>query len=131
MSEHPQVARRRAYLEAFAQGDLSTVRDYFSDDVVWHVAGKHPLSGDYRGKDALIAYFERVREMTGGSLTFEATGILGNDDHVATFLRVRGQRDDRTLDVEMADMLRVGPDGRWTEFWSMPDDQDAVDAFWS
>lgn len=51
---------------------------------------------------------------TSDSLTLEPTGILGNDDHAATFLRVRGQRGDRTLDIETADMLRVGPAIRWS-----------------
>lgn len=131
MSEHPQVARRRAYLEAFSRGEFDAVRDYFAEDVVWHVAGNHPLSGDYRGRDALLAYFTKVRELTDGTLTLEPTGILGNDDHVATFLRVHGRRGERELNVVMADMIKVGPDGAWTEFWSMPDDQDAVDVFWS
>jgi hypothetical protein len=31
----------------------------------------------------------------------------------------------------MAEMMEVRPDGLWSEFWSMPDDQASVDAFWS
>ncbi len=37
----------------------------------------------------------------------------------------------RSLDIEMAETFTVRPDGTWSEFWSMPDDQEAVDAFWS
>jgi ketosteroid isomerase-like protein len=129
MSEHPQVTRRREYLDAFAKGDLDAMRDFFTDDVVWHVAGSHPLSGDYRGKEALFDYFARSRGQA--SLELEPTGILGNDQHVATFLKVRGTRGEKAMEVEMCDMLRVGPDGRWEEFWSMPDDQATVDEFWS
>jgi hypothetical protein len=44
---------------------------------------------------------------------------------------VRGRRGDRSLDIEMAEVVEVGPDGRWTEFYAMPDDQSAVDEFWS
>ncbi|MGN6721384.1 MAG: nuclear transport factor 2 family protein [Marmoricola sp.] len=128
MTEHEQVGRRREYLAAFERGDMDSVRGFFSDDVVWHVAGSHPLSGDYRGTDALIDYFTRVR--AEADLTFEPLGILANDRHVASFLRIRGTRAGKTLDIESCDMLRVGPDGRWEEFWSMPDDQASVNEFW-
>jgi ketosteroid isomerase-like protein len=129
MSEHPQVTRTRAYFDAFANGDAGAMRDFFSDDIVWHVAGDHPLSGDYAGKDALLDYFAKTSEQA--ELTLEPTGIIGNDRHVAIFLRVAGRRGEKTMQVEMCEMVRLGPDGRWTEFWAMPDDQGAVDAFWS
>lgn len=40
----------------YAARYMVSLRDFFTDDVVWHVAGKHPLSGDYRGKDSLVGY---------------------------------------------------------------------------
>ena len=53
-AQHPGVARAREYLATYAARDMVSLRDFFTDDVVWHVAGKHPLSGDYRGKDSLV-----------------------------------------------------------------------------
>lgn len=131
MSEHPQATRTREFLDAFGRGELESLGAFFSEDVVWHVGGSHPLSGDYVGRDALVAYFLRARDESGGSLRLAPSAILANDEHVALFLRVTGERDGRTLDVEMAEMMEVRPDGLWSEFWSMPDDQASVDAFWS
>lgn len=131
MSESVQVQRTREFLDTFARGELDAVGAYFSEDVVWHVAGKHPLSGDYVGRDALIAYFKHAGAESGGSLKLEPSGILANDEHVALFLRVTGERNGKTLDVEMAEVMTVGPDGLWTEFFAMPDDQASVDEFWS
>lgn len=131
MAEHPAVSQARAYLDTYGQGDLEALRAFFVDDVVWHVGGNHPLSGDYRGKESLFAYLRDVRESTGGSLALTPEAVLGNDRHVAMFVRVQGERNDKTLDVSMAEMVTVAPDGRWSEFWAMADDQDAVDAFWS
>ena len=56
--------------------------------------------------------------------------ILASDKHTSMYVRVTGTRDGRSLDVTLAEALTVGPDGRWTEFWSLAEDQDAVDAFW-
>jgi uncharacterized protein len=129
--EHPNVTRTREYLDTYAKGDLEALREYFSDDVVWHVAGNHALSGDYFGKDELIAYFREARELAGGSLTLEPSSIMANDEHVVVMLRVTGERNGKSLDIEMAEAMTIRPDGTWSEFWAMPDDQASVDEFWS
>ena len=130
-SEHPGVARAREYLATYAARDMASLRNFFTDDVVWHVAGKHPLSGDYRGKDSLVDYFTRVDEVTSGTIAMEVESILASDRHIAMFMHVHGTRNGKVLDERMAEMFDVEPDGRWSEFWAMADDQKAVDAFWS
>ncbi|HJP66654.1 MAG TPA: nuclear transport factor 2 family protein [Actinomycetota bacterium] len=129
--EHPGVSRVREYLDTFAAQDMDRLREFFADDIVWHVAGDHPLSGDYRGKDALFDYFARVREMTGGTLTLEPQSILASDNHTAMFTRVQAQREGKQMDVVLAQAFDVGRDGRWTEYYALANDQAAVDAFWS
>ena len=73
----------RGSIDAFNRGDMEALRDFYADDVLWHVAGKHGLSGDYRGRDELIAYFKRVLDLTGGSLKLESEAILASDQHTA------------------------------------------------
>lgn len=131
MDEHPGVQRAKEYVDRFAQGDLGGLRDFYSDDVVWHVGGRHPLSGDYQGREALFGYFEKVRELTGGSIRLVPESIIASDRYTAMFTRVTAQRNDNNLDVVLAQIYRNGPDGRWNEYWAVADDQEAVDAFWS
>ena len=47
--------------------------------------------------------------------------------------RTKGKqrRDGHYLDVELVEVFKIGTAGRWSEFWSMADDQSQVDAFWS
>jgi hypothetical protein len=45
------------------------------------------------------------------------------------FTHVTAEHDDRTLDVMMADAMRFGPDGRVVEYWTLSNDQAAVDSF--
>jgi ketosteroid isomerase-like protein len=67
VAEHPNAALLREAISVFNRGDFDAYRAYFTEDVVWHVGGNHPLSGDYRGRDAIFEYFETVRGLTSGA----------------------------------------------------------------
>lgn len=107
------------------------MRDVLAPDILWHVGGNHPLSGDYQGQDAVVDYFDRIRQLTTGSLRVEPVEILANDRHASIFMNVTAARDDRRMDVLLAEALALDEEGRWHEYWALADDQDAVDAFWS
>jgi uncharacterized protein len=129
--EHAGVAKARSFLDAFARGDEQGMRDYFTDDVAWHVAGSHPLSGDHRGEDELIAHFGRLRDLSDGTYALEPLSLLASDHHTAFFTRATARREGRALDVVLAHVLTVRSDGLWREYWVTADDQDAEDAFWT
>ena len=131
MDEHPGVQRMRDYLARFEAGDFDAVRDFYSPDMVWHVGGDHNLTGDYRGQDALMGYFKNVRELTGGSLRLQPQSILASDKYTGVFTRVHATRDGKTLDALMAQVFKLGTDGRWCEYWATAEDQAHVDEFWS
>lgn len=131
MEEHPNVQRIRDALDAYNAGDLERMRVFIAQDILWHVGGHHPLSGDYRGLDAVLDYYAKVREETGGTLTLEPIDILANDDHGGIFMRVRGERGGRAIDVELAEALTFDEQGRWAEYWALADEQQSVDAFWT
>lgn len=131
MGEHPNAARVREAFAAFNRGDVEGMRPFLAEDIVWHVGGDHPLSGDYRGREEVLAYVARVVELTGGTLAGEPLDILVDDTHAGVFQRVTATRDGRKLDVELAQALTFDDDGRWTEYWALADEQDEVDAFWA
>ena len=132
MDEHRNVERVRDALESFNRGDLDAYRGFFHDDVVWFVRGTHPMAGAYRGVDALFEYFDRAREVTGGSLRIEPLDVVADDRHAGLVARVRGRREDgRDLDIDMTEAFTFADDGRVTEFWALAADQPAVDAFWA
>jgi ketosteroid isomerase-like protein len=130
VAEHPNVQRIREALDAYNAGDLERMREFIAEDIVWHVGGDHPLSGDYRGVDAVLDYYARVKEQTGGTLTLEPVDVLANDEHGGIFMRVRGERDGKTIDVELAEALTFDEHGRWAEYWALADEQETVDGFW-
>jgi hypothetical protein len=45
------------------------------------------------------------------------------------FTHITAEQDGTSLDVMMADAMRFGPDGRVVEYWTLSNDQAAVDSF--
>jgi uncharacterized protein len=122
--------RLQAFLDAYAARETEALSASLSPDAVWHVGGTHRFSGDYRGRDAILRYFEETWAETGGSLTLEPLEVMANDRRGSAFLRVTGEREGRTLDVTMAEAFLFAGDGTIQEFWAHANDQDAIDGFW-
>ena len=131
MGEHPNAARVRDGFDAYNRGDFAALRSVLADEILWHVGGDHPLSGDYRGRDAVVNYCAMALESTGGTLKGEPLEILANERHAGVFQRITAERDGKRLDVVLAQALTLDDEGRWTEYWAMADRQDEVDAFWA
>jgi uncharacterized protein len=100
-----------------------------ADDVVCHWPGRSSVSGVYRGRAAAQGLFGGFGQLTGGRLHVEPLDILEGEDHLMSFTHVTAVREGEELDVLMADAMRFGPDGRVVEFWTLSNDQDAVDRF--
>jgi uncharacterized protein len=127
---HPNVDLLQGFLDAYGANDRDAVGTSLAEDAVWHVGGTHRFSGDYRGRDAILDYFERVGSETGGTLRLEPIEVMANEHRGAAFLRVTGEREGKRLDVTMAEAFQFDGEGRIREFWAHATDQDAIDAFW-
>jgi uncharacterized protein len=130
VAEHPNAARVREAFAAYDRGDFERLGSFLADGIVWHVGGNHPLSGDYRGRDAVVEYCAKAQSLTGGSLRGEQLGVLVNDRHAGVFNHVTGERGGRSLDAVLAQAITFDDEGRWTEYWALANEQDEVDAFW-
>jgi ketosteroid isomerase-like protein len=128
--DHRNEDLAQRFLDAYGRLDFQALDTLLTDDVLWHVGGDHPLSGDYRGRQAVLDYFAKVQSLTSQTLTLDPIEILAGGGFGAIFLRVRAEREGRSLDVTMAEAFRA-EDGRLAEFWATADDQEAVDRFWS
>lgn len=100
-----------------------------ADDVVWHWPGRSSVAGDYRGREAALGLLQGFLQLTAGQLRVEPMDILEGRDHLMSFTHVTAEREGDSLDVIMADAMRFGPDGRVVEYWTLSNDQEAVDRF--
>jgi ketosteroid isomerase-like protein len=115
---------------AFAAADLARLGELFADDILWHVPGRNPLSGDYRGKEQVFALFGKLAEQTGGTFHAEVHDLLANDTHGVGLVTVTATRGDRSLTVNQVNVLHLR-DGKVTEGWIASTDQQAEDEFWA
>ena len=113
----------------YAGGDVEPVAELLADDVVWHVPGTSPISGDHVGKASVIAYFERRRELADHTFVMHPKGLLEDGDALVQLVdgeaMIGGER--RTWST--AGVYRVA-DGRIREVWLVPLDLEAFDAIW-
>ncbi len=129
---HPNVDLLRKGYDAFSNGDLDTIRDeVFSPDMVLHVAGRSPLSGDYRGVDEVFGFFGKLFELSGGTFGVELHDAVANDHHAVGLSSFSGQREGRTLDGAKGVEVYHVQDGRVTEAWFTTEDDYRFDEFWS
>jgi ketosteroid isomerase-like protein len=126
MSEHPNVARIRDGYAAFAAGDLAVLNDLFAEDVHWHEGGRHQLSGEYRGRDAVYGLFGKLMEVTEGSLHQDVHAVFADDEHGVALVTVMASRGSRNIKVDGAHVMHLR-DGKVTEFWDTATDQYAID----
>jgi ketosteroid isomerase-like protein len=128
---HPNEDLAREGYEAFIKADMQKVSDFFADDIVWHIGGRGPLAGDYRGKDEALGFLAKTMEMTGGVFSLEIHDILANDEHAVALVVARGEREGKkTLEDRQAHVLHI-KDGKVAEYWAHPGDQYTIDEFFS
>ena len=117
-------------MAAISQGEVDRFGDLLlGEDVVWHWSGRSSVSGDYRGRAAVLDLLGGFRELTSDRLVVEPIDVLEGESYLMSFTHVTAQKDDDRLDVVMADAMRFGDDGRVVEFWTLSNDQAAVDRF--
>jgi len=126
MAEHPNVARIKDGYAAFAKGDFAVLNDLFAEDLVWHEGGRNQLAGDYRGREAVFAYFGKLMEVTEGSFHLDLHTVFADDEHGVALVVTTASRDGRSIKINDAHIFRMR-EGRVVEFWDASTDQHAYD----
>jgi ketosteroid isomerase-like protein len=117
-SEHPNATAYRQAAAAFRVGDLAAIETLVDANVVWHVPGDHPLSGDLRGRDALINFLTRV---AGLGFWLREHDVFGNDAHVCALSEMGAIRPGVSVMTRVVSIFHF-LDGRQVERWIYPED---------
>jgi uncharacterized protein len=120
---------RRGY-DAFSRGDVATVLEILDPNIHWHVPGRSPLSGDYKGHDEVIGFFTKTQELAAGTFSIEIDDMLSRGQQVVVLCNVSAQRHDQNWSSPEVHVWRV-VNGQAMEFREYQGDQQAEDEFWS
>jgi hypothetical protein len=127
---HPNEDLVRRAFDAFAKGDVDTMRELTDQDAVWHTPGRGPLAGDYRGMDEILGFFAKIAELTGGTFRAELHDVVANDEHAVGLYVSRAEREGRTLETKNVIVSHIR-NGKSVETWTFSDDQYGADEFFS
>ena len=116
MAEHPHAVLVRKGFEAFMRGDLDTLRELIAKDATHHVPGSHPLSGDFKGQDAIIDMYQRLGQDGRG--------------HAVGMCRFTAERKGRRLDDTGCIVFRIVGD-KVTDLDECVEDIDKSNEFWA
>ena len=120
---------RRAY-DAFSRGDMEGVFALFAKDILWHVPGRGPLSGDYRGHVEVQGFFQHFMELSSGTFRLQVDHILAEGDLVVVLCTDKAQRGDLSKTSQQVHVWTVR-DGYAATFREYQGDQQSEDEFWS
>ncbi len=125
---HPNAQVVLRGFQAFAEGDMATMKSLFSNDATWHGGGRNKWSGDYRGPESIVEMMSGL----GGEATIENQphAVLADDDHVVVLNSSSMSRADKSFSGDSVFVFHVD-DGKVTEAWSIPSDPYGLDDFWT
>src|SRR3954451_14990283 len=116
--------------EMNAAGALEPVADLLADDVVWHVPGTSPIAGEYRGREAVIGYFRRRRDLAGGAIAISKEAEAHRSEGLVQLADGRATLGGEEVVWRTAGVYRVAA-GRIAEAWLVPLDSEHFDRVWA
>jgi ketosteroid isomerase-like protein len=114
----------------YAGGPDEPLRALLTDDIVWTVPGRNAIAGEYRGVEAVMAYFGRRRDLAARTFRMQPGDVLVGDGVRVAVLTdgtaVVGGIERRWSTVGLYELR----EGRVAACWLLPLDVAAFDAAW-
>jgi uncharacterized protein len=120
----------RSFYDARAQRDWEAVAALLADEVGYHEPGEEDHSGDFRGRDEVVALLEKLVEVSEGTFQLEPEApFLNLTDHSAVVVRWWAERQGRRSEGRELAIFRF-EGGKIAEAWfyNEPTDTDAFSA---
>jgi ketosteroid isomerase-like protein len=126
---HPHAELLERTFGAFGRDPIVVARA-FAEDIVWRVPGETAVSGEHRGRDAVLQFLRQTFVLTDSTYRTELQYVAVADDKAVAVYRARGERAGRTLDIDQA-LFCVIRDGQMADVTAVPFDFPAFAAFWA
>ena len=119
----------REFYDARARRDWDGVGSLLADEVGYHEPGEEDHSGDFKGRDEVVALLAKLVDVTEGTFQLDPDGFLNLDQHSATIVNWSAEREGRRSEGRELAIFRF-EDGKIAEVWfyNEPADPDAFSA---
>ena len=114
----------------YAGGPVEPVADLLAADIVWHVPGRSPIAGEYRGREAVLDYFTTRRRLAGGAMKITKHAELAGTDVLVQLADGSVTSNGEEIAWRTAGVYRVAG-GRIAEAWLVPLEAAAFDEAWT
>ena len=126
---HPNIAIVRRFYNAFIARDTARIWEFAGHDLVFHVPGRSPWAGEYRGREQLLDLFMGVGAAAERSIRLTVHDVVGGEEHVVGLHRLTASLGGRTLDLNGTAVCHVDA-GKISEMWIGWQSQRTFDEFW-
>lgn len=128
---HPNEEVVRRMFEAYGRGDAATLRQVLAEDVVYHLPGRSPMAGVYRGRDAVLALWDRQQAYLGGQpYRVEPLATVADDRHVVLLASGEADAPAGSLRWRAANVYRIRG-GQVVDCRVFVEDLYTFDQFWA
>ncbi len=116
----------RLLVDAFNRRDMESVLKLFDENVLLHCPGKNRVSGDYQGRSALLDFWRKQIELTGGTFKGQVITVCQADEHLVLIAELSAQRNGKDYTWRRAIHYSLYQ-GRVTEGWLYENNQYSAD----
>jgi len=116
--DHRNVDTVSRMTKAIFDQDHDALATIFTDDLVFHMRGPHPMAGDHSGLGGFLSVLGSMFDMTGGKIDLDQQFCIGVDGWAAEWEHATLGRpaDDETIESRNSFVYRFDAD-RIAEMW--------------
>lgn len=101
MADNTNEALVKKGYQAFSAGDMDTLRQIMTPDVVHTVPGTSQIAGEYKGIDNVLSHYGQLFELSGGTLTVDLKSVKAEGaDKVVSVHKATAKRDGKSLEED-------------------------------
>ena len=105
---------RRGY-QAFTTGDMETLMTFYRDDAVHSVPGSSKVSGDHKGKDAIVGLYGKLFELSNGTFNIRLEHVLSDGGNRIVAIHTGNMEKDGESVTQTEALLFTFVDGKISE----------------
>lgn len=133
VQEHPNATLVRTLFDALVAGDTEAALGCYAEDGVYRVSGNNLVSGNYRGRAAILSHHIKLAELTGGTMRLTFEDLIAEEGHAVLFWRLTAERtgSSKSLKANGIMAFKIDSLGKFSESWFLYNDQRAYNDFFS